>query len=271
LACLRPWGIETMSLARRILSGLALRLWLPVALLGGWWLLSAHSGSLYFPPLRTITVTFGHDWLFRLVPSDVYPSVQNLALGFALATVGGVAAGTVIAQVGLLRRALEPFLHFLRSIPPPALLPFGLVVLGEGASMKVFIIAIGAVWPTLLNTVDGIDGIEPLLADVASVYQLNHRNRLWRVVLPAAGPQIFAGIRTTLQISIILMIVSEMVASTGGIGFYVLQSEQSFSIAQMWAGTILIGLLGYLANAGFSVIEHRALRWQSGQRLSGRA
>lgn len=256
---------------RRAVYGLAIRLWLPVALVAAWWLLSGHSSSVYFPPLRTIVTTFRHDWLFRLIPADVYPSVRNLTFGFALATVGGIVGGTMIARLRWLRRATEPFVHFLRSIPPPALLPFGLVVLGVGASMKVAIIAIGAVWPTLLNTVDGIDGIEPMLADVASAYHLSRWHRIRYVVLPAASPQIFAGIRTTLQISIILVIVSEMVASTGGIGFYVLQSEQGFSIAQTWAGTILIGLLGYIANAGFSVVEHRALRWQAGQRLSSRA
>lgn len=257
-----------MALGRRLLTGFALRLWLPTGLLAAWWVLSSHSHSLYFPPLRTIAATFRRDWLFKLVPIDLFPSVRDFAAGFAAAVVGGVAGGTAVASIPWLRRAVGPFVHFLRSIPPPALLPFGLVLLGLGAPMKVGVIAVGAVWPTLLNTVDGIDGIEPILAEVAATCHLSRSDRLRYVVLPAAGPQIFAGMRTTLQISIILIVVSEMVASTGGVGFYVLQSEQSFSVAQTWAGTVLLGLLGYLANAGFLAIEHRALRWQIGQRTS---
>ncbi len=259
-----------MSVIRRLAVTVAVRLWLPAAVVAAWWGFSAHSSSVYFPPLQTILVTFQHDWLFRLARRDLVPSVQDFIIGFLLAVVAGLIAGIAIAQSRWLRRAVLPYVHFLRSIPPPALLPFALVVIGVGTSMKVSVIALGAVWPTMLNTVDGIKGIEPRLSDVAAVYRLPRRYRLRYVTLPAASPQIFAGMRTTLQISIILIVVSEMVASTGGIGFYVLQSEQSFSVAQTWAGTILLGLLGYLANAAFSTVESRALRWQTDQRLRDR-
>lgn len=255
-----------MSSTRRLLAALLSRFWLPAVLVALWWSLSAGSQSVYFPPLSTILHTFQQDWLFRLVPTNVAPSVRNFALGFALATVSGVLVGTAIASFRWLRLAVWPYVHFIRSIPPAALLPFGLTVLGLGASLKVGIIAIGAVWPTLLNTVDGIHGSEPLLTDFARVYHLSRWQRLRYVVLPAASPQIFAGIRTTLQISIILIVVSEMIASTEGIGYYVLQSQQSFAVAQTWAGTILLGLLGYLGNLAFNAVESRALAWQQQSR-----
>jgi len=89
-------------------------------------------------------------------------------------------------------------------------------------------------------------------------------DRLRYVTLPAASPQIFAGMRTSLSLALILMVVSEMVASTNGIGYFVLQSQRTFDIPQMWAGILLVGVLGYLLNAVFTLVEHHLLRWHRG-------
>ena len=99
-------------------------------------------------------------------------------------------------------------------------------------------------------------------------YKLTLRQRVRYVILPNAGPQIFAGLRTTLQMAIILIVVSEMVASTNGIGYYVLNSQQTFAVAETWAGTLILGLLGYLANLVFIRLERYVLRWQTGLRAS---
>jgi ABC-type nitrate/sulfonate/bicarbonate transport system permease component len=94
------------------------------------------------------------------------------------------------------------------------------------------------------------------------------RERLLRIVLPAASPQIFAGMRTSLSLALILMVISEMVASTNGIGFFVLQSQRSFAIPEMWAGILLLGLLGYALNLIFLLVERRVLAWHRGARAS---
>ena len=87
-------------------------------------------------------------------------------------------------------------------------------------------------------------------------------------MLPAASPQIFAGMRTSLSLALILMVISEMVASTNGIGYFVLQSQRTFAIPEMWSGILLLGILGYVLNAGFVLIENRVLRWHRGARAS---
>jgi ABC-type nitrate/sulfonate/bicarbonate transport system permease component len=87
-------------------------------------------------------------------------------------------------------------------------------------------------------------------------------------MLPAATPQIFAGMRTSLSLALILMVISEMVASTNGIGYFVLQSQRTFAIPEMWSGIILLGLLGYAFNGVFVLIEKRVLRWHRGARAS---
>jgi ABC-type nitrate/sulfonate/bicarbonate transport system permease component len=100
------------------------------------------------------------------------------------------------------------------------------------------------------------------------VYGVSRRDRVWRVMLPAASPQIFAGMRTSLSLALILMVISEMVASTNGIGYFVLQSQRTFAIPEMWSGILLLGILGYVLNGAFVLIERRVLRWHRGARAS---
>jgi ABC-type nitrate/sulfonate/bicarbonate transport system permease component len=192
----------------------------------------------------------------------------RLGLGYAIACLTGVAVGVALGLSQPLRRAANPIVQFLRAIPPPALLPFGILVMGIGTSMKVFIIAFVCVWPVLLNAIDGVAGVDPVLRETARVYDIRLRDRIFKVVLPAAGPQIFAGMRTSLSLALILMVISEMVASTNGIGYFVLQSQRSFAIPEMWSGILLLGILGYVLNAIFLLVERRVLRWHHGARAS---
>jgi ABC-type nitrate/sulfonate/bicarbonate transport system permease component len=249
-------------------GAVALEVAVPLLLLVVWGVWSSGSDTYYFPPLTDIFTTFADTWLFERVGSDVVPSLVRLALGYGIACVVAVAAGLALGLSRPLRRATDPIVQFLRAIPPPALLPFGILVLGVGTSMKVFIIAFVCVWPVLLNTIDGVAGVDPTLRETARVYDIPPRDRLLRVTLPAAAPQIFAGMRTSLSLALILMVISEMIASTNGIGYFVLQSQRSFAIPEMWSGILLLGILGYVLNAIFLLVERRVLRWHRGARAS---
>jgi ABC-type nitrate/sulfonate/bicarbonate transport system permease component len=254
-------------MSRRVLGG-ALEIAVPLALLGVWAVWSSGSQTYYFPPLSDILSTFADTWVFERVGSDVAPSLARLGLGYTIACVVAVGLGLALGLSRPLRRALDPTVQFLRAIPPPALLPFGILVLGVGWSMKVFIIAFVCLWPVLLNTVDGVAGVDPTLRETARSYGIGGRDTVLRVILPAAAPQIFAGMRTSLSLALILMVISEMVASTNGIGYFVLESQRSFAIPEMWSGILLLGILGYLLNAIFLLVERRVLRWHRGARAS---
>ena len=243
------------------LGTLLLEAWLPVGLFAAWWFASANSVALYFPSLQTILEAFRVTWIGPGAAGHLVPSLLNLAVGYVLATVIGVVVGTVLGLAGPLREAVSPILEFLRSIPGVALLPLGLLILGIGSEMKVALIMYGALWPILLNTVDGVRGIDSTVLDVARSYRLPLRLRIWRIVLPAASPQIITGMRTSLSIAITVIVFSEMIGSTEGIGYAILQAQRNFSIPEMWAGMLLLGIVGYLLNIAFRGVEHRVLRW----------
>jgi ABC-type nitrate/sulfonate/bicarbonate transport system permease component len=252
----------------RQLLELCLEILVPLGIVAVLWAWTAQSDTFYYPPLSDVFDRFADNWLFERVGSDVWPSLRRMFIGYFLAAAVAIVIGTALGSSRTLRRATAPIVEFLRSIPPPALLPFAIVVIGVGDDMKIFIIAFVCLWPVLLNTIDGINGIDPTLRDIARVYGISGRDRLLRMTLPAASPQIFAGLRLGLSLSIILMVISEMVASTNGIGFFVLQSQRSFAIPEMWSGILLLGILGYVLNLAFVIIERHVLAWHRGARAS---
>jgi ABC-type nitrate/sulfonate/bicarbonate transport system permease component len=248
----------------RRLRRAALEAVLPAAVLLAWGTWSAGAHSFFFPPLLDILRTFRETWLFARLGSDALPSLERMAAGYGIAAILGVGGGLLIGSSRPVRQLTDPVIEFLRAVPPPVLIPLAILVFGIGPWMKVVVIAVGCVWPILLNTVDGVRGLDPALMETARVYGIRRRDRLRAIILPAASPRIFAGLRLALSLALILMVISEMEASTNGIGFFILQAQRSFSIPEMWSGILLLGLLGYAVNGAFAVVERRVLRWHRG-------
>ena len=140
------------------------------------------------------------------------PSLKNLAVGYLLTLLIGISAGTALGLLPSFEEVVRPIVEFLRSVPGITLLPLMVVALGLGDSMRVGTIVIAAVWPTLLNTIDGVRSVDLVVQDVARSLRLSRGKRLRRVVLPAAAPQIFAGARTSLSIAVVVMVVTELSA-----------------------------------------------------------
>jgi ABC-type nitrate/sulfonate/bicarbonate transport system permease component len=134
-------------------------------------------------------------------------------------------------------------------------------VLGLGSFPKIILIAFVCMWPILLNTIDGVRSVEPGLEDVARTFRMSRRQRIFGIQLRSASPQIFVGMRISLAIAFIMMIVSEMVGATNGIGYITLTAQQSFEVPLMWSGMILLAILGAFFNFIFLRIERRVLRW----------
>ncbi|MEV0223541.1 ABC transporter permease [Streptomyces sp. NPDC050704] len=255
---------------RRVLLRVFFVVALPAVLLVAWWFASDGSTDIYWPPLRTILTTFPDVWTGERLREDVLPSLLRLSAGYACAAVAGVALGTVIGSYRRVRAACEPVLEFLRAVPPPVLVPVIMLFAGIGDTMKIAVIAIGCVWPILLNTVEGVRAVDSVMSETARSYGITGTARLRHVVLRSASPQIFAGLRQALSIGIILMVISEMTASSNGIGFTIVQFQRTFAIPDMWTGILVLGLLGFLLSVVFQLVERRVLGWYHGQRDASR-
>ena len=164
------------------------------------------------------------------------------------------------------RSLLEPMLEFFRAIPPPVLVPILILIIGANDRMKVMVIVVGAVWPVLLNTIEGVRSVDSVLLDTARTYGLRGATRLRTVILPSAAPQIAAGVRQSLAIGLILMVISEMFASSSGLGFTIVLFQRSFAIPEMWSGIVLLGLIGVAVSVLFQLCERRILHWYYGQK-----
>ncbi len=239
---------------------------LPVALLLGWWASTHGRESFLLPSPATVGVALVESWSADGLLADVGASLARLAAGFALAAVLGVALGIAIGSWPGLRAVLEPVLELARAIPPPVLVPVLILLAGLGDTMKVLVIVSGCLWPVLLNTADGVRGIDPVLRDTAASYRLGRLSRLRHLLLPAAGPRIAVGARQALSIGLILMVISEMVAASDGLGFAIVQYQRRFAIPEMWSGIVVLGVIGVLLAWGLRTVERRALVWHHGTR-----
>ena len=162
-----------------------------------------------------------------------------------------------------------PHVEYWRAMPPPALIPISIVLLHSiGNRQKVTFIAFFCLFPILLNTIDGVRGIEPTLMETARSYGIPWREAVRRIVLPAAMPQIFAGMRTSLSLAVIIMVVSEWWASTSGVGYVLVIAKNTLQFGPMWAAILLIGVLGYLLNLLFGLVEKHVLAWHRGWRAA---
>jgi sulfonate transport system permease protein len=253
----------------KVLFSIFLAAWVPILALVLWWFLSAGSTSPYFPPLSKILEQFDLSWIQGDAKQQLAPSLGHLAIGFAAGGLIGVIAGSILWRFPVVRKATNPVVYFLYVLPAPALLPAMIALFGIGEIRQIALIAFGATWPTLLNTLDGMRGIDQVKFDTAKAMKLSSARTLWNVVLPAAAPQITAGLRASLQVSIILMVVSEMVASTEGIGYFILQAQTVFAITTMWTGILVLAIIGTLLNYVFVIIERSALSWYYRSRAIG--
>lgn len=236
----------------------------PVLLVALWWTWSANAENPFFPPLSEILTRFRELWLFEHWESDIVPSLVNLVVGFSSAAVLGVSAGVVLALVRPLRELVEPLLTFLRAVPMVAAIPVIVATLGFGDGVRVLIIVIAAAPPMLIATMDGVSSLDPMLKDVGRTFGLSRTDRLVRVYLPQAGAQIFSGLQVGLLYSLVLMIASEMLGATRGIGYMTLLAQQTFNSVDMWAGILLLGAVGFFANLLLTKVRNRVLRWYDG-------
>jgi ABC-type nitrate/sulfonate/bicarbonate transport system permease component len=219
---------------------------------------------LVVPPLSRILVILWELVLSGQIPMQVAASMKRAALGFGLAAAVFIPLGILMGLYQRIHRALEVVVEVLRPVPPPVVIPVALLFFGIEDEMKIFVIFFSCAWPILLNTIDGVRGLDWVLLNTARTFRLSRLHTIWRVILPAASPQIMTGLRVSLPITLILVVISEMVGSTDGIGYFILDSQRRFRVAQMYAGMVALAILGYALNQLFDFFYRRLLPWHWG-------
>ena len=218
---------------------------------------------VFFPtPIRTFAalVTMeGRGDLWRPMEATCI----RMFYGWAVASLLGVLLGAAIARSPAARAYLQPMLEFFRPLPASAIIPPAILFLGLTSRMVVVVIAFGAIWPVLLGSYHGFRSVEPRLSEVAALLRIRAAPYLWKIALPSALPDIFAGVRVSLAISLILAVVTEMQSAQSGLGFNILMAQRSFRSPELYAGIIVLGVLGLITNQVLVIVERRLLRWRT--------
>jgi NitT/TauT family transport system permease protein/sulfonate transport system permease protein len=240
-------------------SGVAL-----VLVLLGLWEASARLGivqSSNWPPFSTVMTTlFASIADGELLPV-VLSTLWRLARGYAIGCALGIGAGFLIGLYRPVRLALLPTIDLLRPIPIPAIIPPLIFLMGLGDTLRLFAIAFATFFPVALNTIAGVQAVEPVYHQVARTFGVPRAAALRRVVFPAALPFILAGLRTSLGIAFVVTVIAEMIVGQEGIGYYLITMEFAMRAAEMYGGIILVTCIAYLLNRGFLAWEARAIRW----------
>lgn len=194
--------------------------------------------------------------------ANLFGTVERMVWGWLLASLVGVALGALIGISARARAYLGPMLEFLRPLPASAIIPVAIALLGLSDGMVLAVIAFGALWPMLLATIHGFAAVEPRLYEVSRALGLSRLEVIWKIALPNAMPDILSGMRLGLTIALILAVVGEMLAGRQGLGQWILLSARAFRAPDLFAGVILLGLLGFASALILSAIEQRLLRWR---------
>jgi ABC-type nitrate/sulfonate/bicarbonate transport system permease component len=245
-----------------------------------WQLATVSANQPYFPTPQVIGAKMvdlwlsgppSHLFLSDQVAIDILPSVLRLLGGWAGACVIGITFGLILGRSDKIYAYLAPTLNFLRSVPPPAVLPVFFVLFDLGTPMEVALIVFGVLWPILLNTIDGAHTLDETVVETTKSMRLSTPRFLATVVLPAALPKIFAGLRVSMSLALILMVISELQGSFNGVGAQMIYAQRNFDLPAMWAGIVLLGILGYVLNMLLLAVQNRVIGWHiRSKSLTGR-
>lgn len=230
----------------------------------GWQLIADYSGipAVFLPgpdrAWRALVAGFSSGDLTQLSRA----TIERMIYGWLLASLAGIVLGAIIGSSRIAREYVAPMLEMVRPVPVSAFMPVVIAFVGLSGGMVLIVIALGAIWPVLLATVHGVSSVEPRLMEVSRSLRLNRIQTLWKIALPNSQPDILAGMRIGLTVSLVLAVIGEMLTSENGLGYHVLVAARAFRSADLFAGVILLGLIGLVSNVILQEIERYMLRWK---------
>ena len=241
----------------------------PLLLLALWWLATASRPDSLIPSPPVVAVqlwdlAFGgiyDDAFSGMLLPDLIATVGRVYGAFLLATVIALPLGMLIGRLSIVRGLLEPTLQLLRPIPVTAWLPLSMIMFGLGARSAFFLVALGAFYPILVNTVFAVRSVEPRLFEAAQMLGVSPAQLFPKVVLPASLPGIFTGLRLGLGFAWVVIVVGEMTGVQTGLGAMIMDARQLSRTEIVISGMAVIGLAGYLSDLAVQALGRRLLAW----------
>lgn len=255
-----PWS------GRRLIHSRAIG-WIAVVVTLLVWELVVRTGLFLSPSLPAVSA-IAATWWEQLTQGSLALELGStlglMAIGYALAATFGIALGLLLGTVRPAWALLEPFVELLRPVPISAMVPLLILFLGIDAKLKIVSVTLGGLFPILLATFAGVKAVTHTMQETARTFELSHRQTLCEIIVPHAAPQIFVGLRTSLAISLIVSVFAEMIAGSSGVGFFILQAQQTLSIDKLYAGVLMLAIVGYALNVLFLRVEDLVLPWRNG-------
>jgi nitrate/nitrite transport system permease protein len=219
-----------------------------------WELVCRKAGATLPPPSKVVSSTweliahpfYDRGGLDKGLFWHLSASLQRVAKGYALASIVGVALGTLVGQSTWAMRGLDPIFQVLRTVPPLAWLPLSLAAFRDGEPSAIFVIFITAIWPVIINTSVGIRNIPQDYRNVAAVLRLNHFEFFWKIMVPSAAPYIFTGLRIGIGLSWLAIVAAEMLIGGVGIGFFIWDAWNSSHISEIILALVYVGVIGFV-------------------------
>lgn len=248
------WRMHALGLYRRFSQHVLPPLVVLVLLVTVWELLCTRPGAALPPPSQVLSDT----WELIVEPFfdnggndvglawQILASLERVAYGYLLAVIAGVSLGVLVGQSTWALRGLDPIFQVLRTVPPLAWLPISLAGFQDSNPSAIFVIFITAIWPIIINTSVGIRNIPEDYRNVARVIRLNGVEYFWKIMLPAASPYIFSGLRIGVGLSWLAIVAAEMLIGGVGIGFFIWDAWNSSRISDIILALVYVGVVGFL-------------------------
>jgi NitT/TauT family transport system permease protein len=268
LAPKRPSGLDAAALLQRG-KAFVYAMIVPAALLAFWHIATTNRWTRLIPTPAE-TAEYMVDFAIGGIYDDAFSatllthltaSMSRVYGGFALAALAALPLGILIGRVPFARMTLDPFFQLMRPIPVTAWLPLSMILFGLGSRSAFALVFLGAFYPILLNTIFGVKNVDPKLFEAASMLGCRGKAQFYRVVLPAALPSIFTGLRLGLGLAWFVIVVGEMTGVPKGLGAIIMDGRTLSRTELVICGMIVIGVAGYISDRIILAIGNRFLRW----------
>lgn len=235
----------------------------PLALLLLWEASSrlAWIDTRFFPAPSIILHYLVTDAIQLGIQNDIAISLWRIAIGYVTGCLAGVVIGIAMGLSVVSRGLFYPVITLFYPLPKIAIFPLIMLIFGLGELSKILLIAMGCFFLVALNALKGVDNINKIYFDIAYVHNISLKRRVLHIVLPGALPSIFTGLRLALGYSFVIMVAAEFSGANNGLGYWIWQAWETFSLKAMYAGIFVIAVLGWLSTFVVDRLERRFLPW----------